>query len=297
MFSKIKAEGKTSSNPLKESFGHRYNFKFVLLALFGATMGQGVIWYTGQFYAMSFIGKVCSVAGEQTDTLMAIALMAATPFFVIFGGLSDRFGRKWIMLAGILIPIVSYRPIYQKIYKITDVSHKTELTQKINTVRSASLLPGSVTDSLIKTTTDHYYADGSTLQTVNKDSLLNGTIHPVKEVKKTIHINDHAYWMLVLLVFIQVIFVTMVYGPIAAFLVELFPARIRYTSMSLPYHVGNGIFGGLLPAVSACLVSSAHERGEMNWYLNGLWYPILIGLLCFLIGAIYINGKDNRIND
>ena len=103
--------------------------------------------------------------------------------------------------------------------------------------------------------------------------------------------------MLVLLVFIQVIFVTMVYGPIAAFLVELFPARIRYTSMSLPYHVGNGIFGGLLPAVSTYLVSSAHERGEMNWYLNGLWYPIVIGMLCFLIGAIYINGKHNRIND
>jgi MFS family permease len=297
VFSKIKEEGKTSANPLKESFGNRYNFKFVLLALFGATMGQGVIWYTGQFYAMSFIGKVCSVAGEQTDTLMAIALLAATPFFVIFGGLSDRFGRKWIMLAGIILAIVAYRPIYQKIYETADVSKKTELTEKRQIVRTASLLPGSLTDSLIKTTTDHYYADGSTLQSVSKDSLLNGTAHPSKEVKKTVHINDNAYWLLVLLVFIQVIFVTMVYGPIAAFLVELFPARIRYTSMSLPYHVGNGIFGGLLPAVSTYLVSSAHERGELNWYLNGLWYPILIGLLCFLIGAIYINGKDNRIND
>lgn len=297
VFTKLKQEGKVSVNPLKESFGNRYNFKFVLLALFGAAMGQGVIWYTGQFYAMSFIGKVCSVASEQTDTLMAIALLAATPFFIFFGSLSDKLGRKHVMLAGILIAVICYRPIYEKIYAVADVSRKTELTEKKQILRVASMIPGSAGDSIIKTTTEIFYEDGSHLQTVSKDSLLQGKLHVSKEIKKTVHLNNSSYWILVLLVFIQVIFVTMVYGPIAAFLVELFPARIRYTSMSLPYHIGNGIFGGLLPAVSTYLVNTAKENGEPSWYLNGLWYPILIGLLCFIIGALYINGKDNRIND
>lgn len=297
VFAKIKEEGKISANPLKESFGHRFNFKFVLLALFGATMGQGVIWYTGQFYAMSFIGKVCSVASEQTDTLMAIALLAATPFFIFFGSLSDKYGRKWIMLTGILIAIVSYRPIYEKIYVTTDISVKSEIADKKQMLRTAAFINGSAGDSIIKISTDHYYEDGTRMQTISKDSLIQGQIRVSKDIKKTVHLNNSDYWILILLVFIQVLFVTMVYGPIAAFLVELFPARIRYTSMSLPYHIGNGIFGGLLPAVSTYLVSSAKGNGQASWYLNGLWYPIVIGALCFLIGALYINSKDNKINE
>jgi MFS family permease len=293
VFEKMKQEGKISSNPIKESFGKRYNLKFVLLALFGAAMGQGVIWYTGQFYAMSFIGKVCGVAGEQTDTLMAIALLAATPFFIVFGSLSDRVGRKWVMLAGMLLAILLYRPIYHKIYTTIDRNGHVELSAQKTTTRETAAISAGKNDSLVKTTTIRYFQDGSKLQLVQKDTLLNGIYHLAKEPSKIIHLNSYDYWKLVLLVFIQVLLVTMVYGPIAAFLVELFPAKIRYTSMSLPYHIGNGIFGGLLPAVSTYLVNTAKNTAAPLWYLNGLWYPIAIAGLCFVIGAVYLKNKPS----
>lgn len=298
VYAKLKAEGKSSSNPLKESFGNRFNFKFVLLALFGATMGQGVIWYTGQFYAMSFIGKVCNVASEQTDTIMAIALLLGTPLFILFGSLSDKWGRKRIMMLGILLAIIAYRPIYNTIYHTANCEQKAVISEKIISATTAPVSKITNQDSIKTTTTKTAYSDGSVKTTTRKDTItLLNIIKPNKDIKKSVELNSNDYWTLILLVFIQIVFVTMVYGPIAAFLVEMFPAKIRYTSMSLPYHIGNGIFGGLLPTVATYLVTKAKDNQNAEWYLSGLWYPIIVGAVCFVIGMIYLNKKDNKIEE
>ena len=280
VFAKAKAAGKTSTNPLKESFGKKLNFKFVLLALFGAVMGQGVIWYTGQFYAMSFIEKTMNVDKEQVDSLMFIALMLGTPFFLVFGWLSDKIGRKWIMMAGMLIAIVSYRPIYENMYQTTNLANKVELSSSNSMVNNVN-------------TVTTVYADSTIQQEIQKTNPTNGAITTTIKIS----INSSDKQKLILLVFIQVLFVTMVYGPIAAFLVEMFPTKIRYTSMSLPYHIGNGVFGGLLPAVATYLATNAKTAGKTDWYLEGLWYPIGVAAVCLVIGVIYINGKDKEIND
>ncbi len=313
LFAKAKAEGKTSTNPLKESFGNRYNFKFVLLALLGATMGQGVVWYTGQFYALSFLQKVMNIDLQQSNELMTYALMLGTPFFVLFGWLSDKIGRKGIMLAGMLIAILSYRPIYEKMYQTTNIQNKTEVAEKttVGVTRTLDKKDGVETkDSLIVTTTKKEYTDGTQYEEKMIEKILaDASAAPVKpEIKKLVTINDGDKWTLIWLVFIQVIFVTMVYGPIAAFLVEMFPTRIRYTSMSLPYHIGNGVFGGLLPTIATALVASAGKANDIakevgkalpnpTPYLEGLWYPIVIAGICFVIGLLYINGKDRNVND
>lgn len=280
VFAKAKASGKTSTNPLKESFGKKLNFKFVLLALFGAVMGQGVIWYTGQFYAMSFIEKTMSVDKEQVDSLMFMALMLGTPFFLVFGWMSDKIGRKWIMMIGMLIAIFSYRPIYEKMYQTTNVANKKEVSQSNNMVNNVNTITTVYSDSTIR-------------KEIQKTNPENGAI--TTTIKMTINSQDKQ--KLMWLVFIQVLFVTMVYGPIAAFLVEMFPTKIRYTSMSLPYHIGNGVFGGLLPAVATYLATNAKTAGKADWYLEGLWYPIGVAAVCLIIGVIYINGKDKEIND
>ncbi|MDQ8011484.1 MAG: MFS transporter [Flavobacterium nitrogenifigens] len=281
VFAKAKKEGTTSTNPLKESFGNRYNLKFVLLALFGATMGQGVVWYTGQFYAMSFMKTVMNIDSSQVDELLGIALLIGTPFFIVFGWLSDKVGRKYIMMFGMLIAILSYRPIYKVMYDTTDISKKTEIPEapRISTENKAD---GS---SII--ITEKKYTDGTSV--VEKKTYLN---KKDTQTSVSILINSSDKWILTFLVFIQVLFVTMVYGPIAAFLVEMFPTKIRYTSMSLPYHVGNGIFGGLLPAISTYFVSHAKTAGKTDFYLDGLWYPIIIAGICFVIGMIYIDNKN-----
>ncbi|WP_313807761.1 MFS transporter [Flavobacterium sp.] len=274
VFAKAKAEGKTSSNPLKESFGNKYNLKFVLLALFGATMGQGVVWYTGQFYAMSFMKTVLNIDSSQVDTLLGIALLFGTPFFVFFGWLSDKIGRKTIMMSGLFLAVLLYRPIYKEMYQTVDVNSKELLTVKNIETNSTDNI--SVSE----------YEDGTQLKiTTKKDS---------ETVSKLVTINNSDRWKLIFLIFIQVIFVTMVYGPIAAFLVEMFPTRIRYTSMSLPYHIGNGIFGGLLPAISTYLVTNAKANNNPEFYLEGLWYPILIASVSFVIGMIYLDNKKRH---
>jgi len=213
LFSKLKDAGKTSKAPLKDSFGNKKNWKLILLALFGATAGQAVVWYTGQFYALFFMQKVLAIDYVTSYIIVAIALALGTPFFIIFGKLSDKIGRKKIMMAGCLIAALTYVPIYMAM---------------------------------------HQFAN------------------PINHL------------MLTLLVFIQVLYVTMVYGPIAAFLVELFPAKIRYTSMSLPYHLGNGEFGGFTPLIATAIVAATG-----NIYA-GLAYPIAIALLTFIIGSLYL---------
>lgn len=312
LFAKVKAEGKTSTNPLKESFGHKYNFKFVLLALFGATMGQGVVWYTGQFYALNFIQNALHVDVSQASELIMFAILFATPFFIVFGALSDKIGRKWIMLLGMLIAILSYRTIYDAMYKAGSTKNKEEVAGSMATTFKVVADEKHEKDSIRITTVTKSYTDGTALTQVTK---VKQHADPAKaDAKKdttvttNVKLDKGSFWTLVWLVFIQVIFVTMVYGPIAAFLVEMFPVRIRYTSMSLPYHIGNGIFGGLLPAIALFLTTKASQANEAaakagtvipydKPHLEGLWYPIIIAAVCFVIGALYINGNDNRIDD
>ena len=303
LFAKAKSEGKTSTNPLKESFGNRFNFKFVLLALFGAAMGQGVIWYTGQFYAMSFMQKVMNIDTTQVDSLMAIGLFLGTPFFVFFGWLSDKVGRKAVMMTGMLIAILAYIPIYSAMFNSVDVAKKEISADEITEKRTVKVHDKIAADSLITFHKEIAYTDGTLMK---RDSIIHcSAAEPVMKdgkieepkVTKSVKINDDTKWYLVFLVFIQVIFVTMVYGPIAAFLVEMFPVRIRYTSMSLPYHIGNGVFGGLLPAVATYLVTTGKDAGHEGWYLEGLWYPIGVAAVCLVIGMIYIKNKNQNIHD
>ncbi|WP_379964883.1 MFS transporter [Epilithonimonas sp. UC225_85] len=303
LFAKAKSEGKTSTNPLKESFGNKFNFKFVLLALFGAAMGQGVIWYTGQFYAMSFMQKVMTIDTTQVDTLMAIALLLGTPFFVFFGWLSDKIGRKAVMMTGMLVAILAYRPIYSAMFNSVDTKTKEISANGITEKRTSKVHAKIATDSLVTFHKEIAYTDGTLFK---KDSIVHwSAAGPVMKdgkaeepkVTSSVKINDDTKWYLVFLVFIQVIFVTMVYGPIAAFLVEMFPVKIRYTSMSLPYHIGNGIFGGLLPAVATYLVTNGKDAGHAGWYLEGLWYPIGVAAVCLVIGLFYLKTKNNNIHD
>lgn len=272
LFAKLKGEGKTSKNPLKESFGNKTNFKMVLLALFGVTMGQGVIWYTGQFYAQTFLLSKCNLEYEQANTIILIALAIATPFFVLFGSLSDKWGRKNIMMIGMLLGVLLYRPIFDRLYTVADVTHKNIAATSSSTANNASMQ--SVTTVLKD------FEDGSKLKTTatQKDGKA--------VVKNEITVNESDKWQMIILIFVMVLFVTMVYGPIAAFLVELFPTRIRYTSMSLPYHIGNGVFGGLVPFI-ATLITTVKGTD----HLSGLWYPIGIAALSFIIGTLYLSNK------
>ncbi|MFV8257950.1 MFS transporter [Bdellovibrio bacteriovorus] len=228
VFIQMKAEGKSSKSPLRDSFMHPENRRLVILALLGATAGQGVVWYTGQFYALYYLQTVLKVDFVTANQIIAVALLFATPFFVVFGGLSDKIGRKNIMMAGCLIAALTYYPIYQAMEFYSGWNPADPMATAVN--------PNVV--------------------------------------------------MLTLLVFIQVLYVTMVYGPIAAFLVELFPTQIRYTSMSLPYHIGNGVFGGLVPFIGTAIVAATGN------HFAGLIYPIGIALMTFVIGMIFI--KEDR---
>jgi MFS family permease len=290
LFSKLKTEGKTSVNPLKESFAHKGNFKMVLLALFGATMGQGVVWYTGQFYAQSFIENVCLIDFEQSRTILIWALLFATPFFVVFGKWSDKVGRKWIMLAGMFLAIVTYRPLFNQLFSISDTKNKKELITRmeINTKMSPIGITGN---SLRTVTTNHFYKEGVKVIETRTDTVYaeQGRFSLKPDIKTSKLLSDENYRMMILIVFIMVLYVTMVYGPIAAFLVELFPTKIRYTSMSLPYHIGNGVFGGLTPFI-ATLLTTIYIGDK----LVGLYYPIIIAGVCLFIGALYITNKIGR---
>ena len=270
LFAKLKAEGKVSKNPIRESFGKKDNLKLVLLALFGATAGQGVVWYTGQFYALSFIQKTCNIEFEQSYYILAVALLLGTPLFIYFGWLSDKVGRKPIMMIGFLFAILLYRPVYQKMYDLADTSVKVVVSEDREKT-------GEETE--VRTLT---YEDG----TILKASTVAGVL------SNEVTLGQTPFWAMILLIFVQVVLVTMVYGPIAAFLVELFPTRIRYTSMSLPYHIGNGVFGGLTPLIATSLyeVSRTEANPDGDPFV-GLLYPIGIAAVTLIIGTIFLSNK------
>ena len=320
MFTKLKSEGKTSVNPLKESFGHKGNFKMVLLALFGAVMGQGVVWYTGQFYAQSFIETVCKIEFIQSRNIMLVAILMATPCFVLFGWLSDKVGRKWIMLFGMLAAVLTYRPIYQQFLKISSVQSRADKIDLTKTVASAVKVKVDAKDNTKIYVTQNFdtaYTDGAVFKYTKTDSFHLAAAYdvmiPIDSLKTSLIVSKSAkpnvvlekilghsdYWSMIWLVFIQIVYVTMVYGPIAAFLVEMFPTKIRYTSMSLPYHIGNGVFGGLVPFLGTLIVeftkTAQNPKGDS---LAGLWYPIGVAAVCFIIGLIYLTNKmDKNVMD
>jgi len=209
----------------------------------------------------------------QTRDIIAIALVIGTPFFIVFGAWSDRIGRKYIMMAGMLLAVFLYRPIYNQMMIISDLSQKIELTdQRVEEIQAVTDVQST------KVLQKRIYAD----ETVAMVTVVDG-----KETKREVLLGGISFWAMIALITVQVLFVTMVYGPIAAFLVELFPTRIRYTSMSLPYHIGNGIFGGLTPFIATYL------SGVISDPLAGLWYPIAVAAICFVIGMLLLSNKKH----
>lgn len=303
MYAALKKGGQTSVNPIKESFGHKANFKMVLLALFGAVMGQGVIWYTGQFYAQSFLENTVKLEFMQSREILLWAIAFATPFFVFFGWLSDKVGRKWIMLGGMLLGVVFYRPIFGSLFDQGKLPEQL-VTLKIRVSQNELLtdtLYNNGTTVFITHSSTNYILPGGKMFTEKRNDTLISTVTEIqdklkpdlKPVRSNILLPSALKWKFIFFVWMMIIFVTMVYGPIAAFLVEMFPTKIRYTSMSLPYHIGNGVFGGLVPFI-ATLLSATFTKDP----LIGLWYPIGVAGLCFVIGALYLSNRiDKDVND
>jgi MFS family permease len=250
IFTQIKTAGMTSTQPLTDAFTKWDNLKRVLISLFGATAGQGVVWYTGQFYALFYMQTVLKVNTKTAAIIVATAMLFAMPFFTVFGALSDRIGRKWIIMAGCLLAVVTYIPIYKAMQQaagnnvVSVASSKNKVTGQINLKAMTVNEAGAQIDA--------------------KEA-------PSPNVP-----------LLVFLVFIQVIYVCMVYGPIAAYLVEAFPAKIRYTSLSLPYHIGNGVFGGLVPLIG---LSTCAATGSIY---AGLYYPMIVASITFVVGSLVL---------
>jgi len=328
-FKKMKEEDKLSKAPLTESFGQWKNLKIVILALFGLVAGQAVVWYTGQFYALFYLTQVLKVDPKTANLLIAASLVIGTPFFIVFGSLSDKIGRKMIIMAGLLLAIITYipntpvsifnalthfaNPALEKAMKeapATITVDEAECTFQFNPTGTAkftsscdiakqvmasnsasySSIPGPAgtvaTVKIGETVIEGYSSKGLPADEAKaKDAAfkkavrdaLNAAGYPAKADPAAVNLPA----VLALLV-VLVIYVTMVYGPIAAMLVEMFPTRIRYTSMSLPYHIGNGWFGGLLPTISFALVA---QNGNIYY---GLWYPIAIAAMTFVIGMLFV---------
>jgi MFS family permease len=291
LFAKAKAEGKTSANPLKESFGNKSNLKIVLLALFGLTMGLGVVGYSSSFYSQSFLIKIMFVEFDQANMIVITAFLLGIPFYVLFGWLSDRIGCKPILMLSLLLAIVCFRPIFEKIYQTTNLQHKLENKSetKIEVKREPASASGK--DSLITTTTHRFYTDGTIYHEIKEQIVSIGEIEK-PEIEKSIKINDADKWRLVFLIFLLMVIFTMAYGPLAAFLVQMFPLKIRYTSLSLPYHIGNGIFGGMSLVTATYFIEKAKVANTANYYLAGLDYPIILMSVSFVIGLLYI--KENK---
>ena len=315
IFQRMKSQGKRSKQPLIDSFFKYPNNKYVALALLGATAGQGVVWYTGQFYALFFILIYLKLDFIPTYTLVGLSLLIGTPFFLVFGALSDKIGRKKIILAGCLIAAVTYFPLFRGLthYINPDLETYQERTPITVTATDCNFhifigpwsrqsacdktkdflgkaglsftsLPAVTTDDVVTKIGDIEIKGWD--ETKFKD-VLKASGYPAKADMAKVN-----WFMAELILVIMVIYVTMVYGPIAAFLVELFPARIRYTSMSLPYHIGNGWFGGMLPLLATSMVAKA---GNIYY---GLWYPIIVALITFVIGLFFLSEtKDVKIHE
>ncbi len=312
VFQRMKAGGKGSKSPLKDSFLCYPNNNYALLALLGATAGQGVVWYTGQFYALFFLTITLKADYVTAYTLVGVSLLIGTPFFVVFGRLSDRIGRLKIILAGCLLAAVTYIPLFKGLTHA--VNPALESFQQANPITVAAsdchfhvfVLPGTVFSDCDRVR-DFLTKSGLSFESVPGEGVLTRIggeeIQGWDEARYKETLAAKGYpaeadrsrinWLLALgILVLLVLYVTMVYGPIAAFLVELFPARIRYTSMSLPYHIGNGWFGGMLPLLATALVARAG-----NIY-SGLWYPIGVALMTFVVGAVFLREtKDRSIQD
>ncbi len=324
IFQKMKEEGKGSKAPLTEAFGNWANAKLVLIALLGGVMGQGVVWYTGQFYALFFLQSILQVDGYTANLLIAWSLLLGTGFFIVFGALSDKIGRKPIILAGCLIAALTFFPIFRmissnanpqlekaietvKVSVIADPKGCGDLFNPVGTrVFSApcDLARDFLAKSSVKYDTVAGPAGSPVKISVNgtevpytkpadsnaaASAALQAAGYPKRGANPTLVKMTHPFDIfkpqvaaIIGLLFILVIFVTMVYGPIAAMLVELFPTKIRYTSMSLPYHIGNGWFGGLLPATSFAIVASTGD------IYAGLWYPVIFALITVVIGFFFL---------
>ena len=323
-FQKMKAEGKTSKAPLKESFGEWKNLKIVILALVGLTAGQAVVWYSGQFYALFFLTQALKVDGATANIFVAVSLLIGTPFFIVFGALSDKIGRKPIILAGCLLAALTYFPVFgaltkaanpalaeaQAKNKVVITADPAECSFQFNptgttkftsscdiakqvlagasvSYENAVAPAGTVaTIKIGETAIPSYTSKGLSADEAKKKDVefkklvaddLKAAGYPTKADPARI---DKV--MVTIILTYLVLLVTMVYGPIAAMLVEMFPTRIRYTSMSLPYHIGNGWFGGLLPTTAFAIVA---QTGNMY---NGLWYPIIIAGATVVIGGLFV---------
>jgi hypothetical protein len=323
VFQKMKDEGKSSKQPLTDAFGNWSNGKLVLLALLGGTRGQGVVWYTGQFYALFFLQSILKVDGYTANLLIAWSLLLGTGFFIVFGALSDKIGRKPIILAGCLIAALTFFPIFKmittnanptlekaiesvKVEVVSDPALCGDLFNPVGTrvfTTPCDTARAYLASSSVKYSTS-YGAAGSGVKVV-----VNGTPVPytaaaqsnpqvlaavqgagypkandpqIVKMSNPFDIFRPQVAAVIGLLFVLVIFVTMVYGPIAAMLVELFPTRIRYTSMWLPYHIGNGWFGGLLPATAFAIVASTGD------IYAGLWYPIIFASITVVVGFFFL---------
>jgi MFS family permease len=311
LFAKMKAEGTQSKAPLTEAFGTWSNAKIAILALLGATMGEAVVWYGGQFYALLFLTQTIKVPPVPAQIMIAIALLLATPGFILFGWWSDKIGRKPIMMAGFLLAVVTYFPIFQGITHFANPALEKALSASPVTVIAdpaacafqlkltgaekytspCDVAKSALVARSVNYTNEDAAAGAPVTVKVGAETLTAGTPTFVKDLNDAItkhgypagaNVADINYPMTTLLLFILVVYVTMVYGPIAAWLVELFPTRIRYTGMSLPYHIGNGWFGGFLPAIVFAIVAATG-----NIY-SGLWYPIGIAAISFIVALIFL---------
>ncbi|MBL8201853.1 MAG: MFS transporter [Chromatiales bacterium] len=338
-FQRLKDEGRTSTAPLTESFARWPNLKLVLLALFGLVAGQAVVWYTGQFYALFFLANVLKVDGPTANILIAVALVIGTPFYLVFGALSDRIGRKPVIMGGLLLAMLSYFPLFAALteaanprlaraqaetrilvtadpaecsFQGSPLARETDFRSSCDIAKRTLAQAAASYETWEEAGRPATIRIGTTVLTAPRASLATGggrfSEESAAEVAAfraatlealaaagypaqadPIPAGSAAWWRIVAILWLLVVYVAMVYGPIAAMLVELFPTRIRYTSMSLPYHVGNGWFGGLMPTIAFAMVA---QNGNMYF---GLWYPVGIAALTLFIGLLFVpetRGRD-----